>query len=101
MDSGYTNILNELKNRASKYITIPSTYNTNNKNSKYNLLYKHYLIPYLIPYILIFLLLVIFRPSFIYDKKLDIKKINIMKSIKIIVITGVAIDIGLFIYSKK
>jgi hypothetical protein len=96
MDSGYTNILNELKNRASKYITIPSTYNTN-KNSKYNLLYKHYLIPY----ILIFLLLVIFRPSFIYDKKLDIKKINIMKSIKIIVITGVAIDIGLFIYSKK
>ena len=42
MDSGYTNRLNELKNRASKYITIP---NTNNTNSKYNLVYnKHDLI---------------------------------------------------------
>ena len=28
MDSGYTNRLNELKNRASKYITIPNTNNT-------------------------------------------------------------------------
>ena len=93
----YEERLNDLKNRVSHYVTIPNK--SNMTSTKHNILKNYYYLA--IPYISIIVLLLIFRPSFIYEQKLDVKKINIMKVIKITLITGIVIDIVLFIYFKR
>ena len=93
----YEKRLNDLKNRVSHYVTIPNKSNMMSTNN--NILKNYYYLA--IPYISIILLLLIFRPSFIYEQKLYVKKINIMKVIKITLITGLVIDIVLFIYFKR
>jgi hypothetical protein len=91
----YEKRITDLKNKLYQYVTVP---NKSIISTNY-ILNNHYYLA--IAPVLILLLLLIFRPMFIYDQKLDVKKINYLKIIKFTLIGGIIIDIGLFLYFKR